>query len=1064
MLGLDFAVFRATLMRQVGQMYPMRQIAPSFPGPGLVQSFPMPGPGAFATQGQLGQGHEPSEIISTMTALHEQHQLGNITDEGVAARNSEYLAALRSSSQIPSLFSPNGFQSPWPAVTPPSNADRFGSGPWPPTARPQNPITIYANEAGVSGFAVEPRWSALSEDQKAAYRVRSETLRHEAWAQQEATLAEGPSPFALTACKKLDGACEPWRRLPGVPTRPGIITGLSVFRDEQEIEWQEVLRRWEALTEEHRQVFEARAATANAAARATFREGRTLYAGCPASTQFPATVYFPAGTYLVSSPIIQFYNTEMLGDPFNRPVILAAESFSGFGVITSDVYVDDDVTWYLNQNSFFRSVRNFVIDLRPTPQWTYVCGIHWQVAQGTSLENIAFISTTPTEYDGTTQQGIYMENGSGGFMSDLVFVGGNFGGNFGNQQFTTSSMLFDSCWTGLQIHWDWGWTIQDTEFYNCAKGIVIVGGAGGLFSTGQGVGSLSLVDVHMWGVPVVIETSLFEDNSTALHIDNGGFQNCETIVLKSQTNSVLYPGDGTGLTNVLSWGFGKVADPSGETGFVNGANMAAPEAYPASLLVTDDIHPPAKSFHRTRPSYADPGNSQIFDVKALGAKGDGATDDTAVLNRILDIAANVSGIVYFPHGVYVIKDTSGLAHYQPGMAADHGHRLPVRGHGEPAGRSARGRRGVRRCVMEIQCMMSTVRGPTAGAVLVEWNVHESSQGSAGLWDSHIRVGGAKGSDLQNAECPKTAQNKNCIAASMMMHMTEKSSGYLENVWMWVADHDMEDADQIQINVYAARGILIESQGPTWLWGTAAEHAVLYQYQLSGAKNVVMGLIQTEAPYFQSSPKAPAPFEMGLVFKDDPNFADCSASSKTCAMAWSLRMIDSTNIYVISGGLYTWFQDYSQECVNSGANDCQLSTFYVEQSFDVWVYNLITIGVIQMVTALNGQPVSAANNRNGFASSIVTWLGGANQTAGGRNVTGYTPHTRDDLAGNSFSEQCKTALTGTIACVNQAMQWTSLGYRGSLDNATLQDEVCDVGCRSSLASWYQGVSSSCADYT
>ncbi|KAK1995810.1 pectin lyase-like protein [Colletotrichum falcatum] len=803
-----------------------------------------------------------------------------------------------------------------------------------------------------------------------------------------------------------------------------------------------------------------------AAINLAISDGGRCGAGCPASTRFPATVYFPAGTYLVSSSIIQFYNTEMLGDPLSPPVILAAASFSGLGVITSDVYVDDDVTWYLNQNNFLRSVRNFVIDIRPTPQWAYVCAIHWQVAQGTSLENIAFISTTPAEYDGTTQQGIYMENGSGGFMSDLVFVGGNFGAYFGNQQFTTSGLLFDSCRTGLQIHWDWGWTMQDTEFYNCGKGVVIVGGAGGPLSTGQGVGSLSLVDVHMWGVPVAVETSLFADNSTALHIDNGGFQNCATIVLESQSGAVLYPGDAAGLTNVLSWGFGKVADPGGETGFVNGADMAAPDAYPPSLLVKDDIHPRAKFFHRTRPSYADPGSSQIFDVKALGARGDGATDDTAVLNRILDVAANVSGIVYFPHGIYIIRDTLEvpvgsriIGQAWPQIMAT-GARFEDMANPRAAVRvGAAGSVGV----MEIQCVMFTVRGPTAGAVLVEWNVHESSQGSAGLWDSHMRVGGAEGSHLQNAECPKTAQNKNCVAASMMMHMTEKSSGYLENVWMWVADHDMEDADQIQISVYAARGVLIESRGPTWLWGTAAEHAVLYQYQLSGARNVVMGLIQTEAPYFQSSPKAPAPFEKGLVFRDDPTFADCPDGSKTCAMAWSLRMVDSANIYVISGGLYTWFQDYSQDCVNSGANDCQLSTFYVEQSFDVWVYNLITIGAIQMVTPLNGQPVSAANNRNGFASSIVTWLGGANQTAGGRNMTGYTLYTRDDLAGYGFSEQCKTALTGTIACVDQTMQWTSPGYRGSLGNATLQDEVCDVGCRASLASWYQGVSSSCADY-
>jgi hypothetical protein len=46
-----------------------------------------------------------------------------------------------------------------------------------------------------------------------------------------------------------------------------------------------------------------------------------------------------------------------------------------------------------------------------------------------------------------------MENGSGGFMGDLVFVGGNFGAYLGNQQFTTSGLLFDRCRTGLQIHW-----------------------------------------------------------------------------------------------------------------------------------------------------------------------------------------------------------------------------------------------------------------------------------------------------------------------------------------------------------------------------------------------------------------------------------------------------------------------------------------------------------------------------------------------------------------------------------------------------------------------------------
>lgn len=41
----------------------------------------------------------------------------------------------------------------------------------------------------------------------------------------------------------------------------------------------------------------------------------------------------------------------------------------------------------------------------------------------------------------TAQTGLFMENGSGGFMSDLIFTGGQYGLNVGNQQFTGMSKL-----------------------------------------------------------------------------------------------------------------------------------------------------------------------------------------------------------------------------------------------------------------------------------------------------------------------------------------------------------------------------------------------------------------------------------------------------------------------------------------------------------------------------------------------------------------------------------------------------------------------------------------------
>lgn len=44
-------------------------------------------------------------------------------------------------------------------------------------------------------------------------------------------------------------------------------------------------------------------------------------------------------------------------------------------------------------------------------------------------------------------------------------------------------------------------------FQNCGTGIAIVGGAGGPMSDGQGVGSLTLVDVYMENTPLGVETS-----------------------------------------------------------------------------------------------------------------------------------------------------------------------------------------------------------------------------------------------------------------------------------------------------------------------------------------------------------------------------------------------------------------------------------------------------------------------------------------------------------------------------------------------------------------------------
>ena len=75
-------------------------------------------------------------------------------------------------------------------------------------------------------------------------------------------------------------------------------------------------------------------------------------------------------------------------------------------------------------------------------------------------------------------------------------------------------------------------------------------------------------------------------------------------------------------------------------------------------------------------------------------------------------------------------------------------------------------------------------------------------------DSHFRIGGGKGTQLGAADCPKLSGTvkSGCIGGSMLLHMTASSSGYLENVWAWVADHDFDSGvGQVQIDIYVARG-------------------------------------------------------------------------------------------------------------------------------------------------------------------------------------------------------------------------------------------------------------------
>lgn len=136
-----------------------------------------------------------------------------------------------------------------------------------------------------------------------------------------------------------------------------------------------------------------------------------------------------------------------------------------------------------------------------------------------------------------------------------------------------------------------------------------------------------------------------------------------------------------------------------------------------------------------------------------------------------------------------------------------------------------------------------------GAILVEFNMKPAYEGAIGMWDSVMRVGGA-------ASTGEVLSNCNfCKAAFLMMHVTQSGSGYFENLWLWTADHSIDQRGNPSIAT--GRGVFVESRDPTWLVGLGIEHNTLYACNVVNARNIFMGLIQVETPYWEPAPAAPA---------------------------------------------------------------------------------------------------------------------------------------------------------------------------------------------------------------
>lgn len=275
------------------------------------------------------------------------------------------------------------------------------------------------------------------------------------------------------------------------------------------------------------------------------------------------------------------------------------------------------------------------------------------------------------------------------------------------------------------------------------------------------------------------------------------------------------------------------------------------------------------------PTYQQYSVNQVINIKTvagLPVLGDGATDDTVNINAILSQFAGCK-IIYFPAGTYIVTNTINVPKGSIIYGDAFGSAISAVGSnfynpsapttmfnvGNPGDVGvaqisdmiftvADVLQGCKLVGFNLDTLFSISYFPTDRISQVQVNIAGSKPGDVGFFNSHFRIGGAAGSKVET-NCAGTPDQ--CRAAWGLLHLTSSSSAYIENMWGWTADHDLDGGNGQTIAT--GRGMLVEATQGTWLVGTAMEHHTLYQYNYHGARNVFSAFQQRYVHSYQPSP-------------------------------------------------------------------------------------------------------------------------------------------------------------------------------------------------------------------
>lgn len=500
-------------------------------------------------------------------------------------------------------------------------------------------------------------------------------------------------------------------------------------------------------------------------------------------------VYVPPGTYLVSDTLDIWFYTHLVGNAKCPPTIKLASNVSNVPYVLSATSNPSGE----HVSNFYHQIVNLNVDVGGN-EGSY--GIHWAVAQATAIRNVHIDATG-------SRGGLFCENGGGGTVADLTVVGGEVGFEMGGQQWTLERLhISDSTSACMRVIWNWAFAVLDSSFSRCPQGIDF---------SGQAVTSLAVVDTHFDSTPVAVATAYsgpgLGNASRGLLLDRVSASNVTVI-------TPALPGPGAGSSFFVDlW----------RQDYAYHCSEALPQPWGASSLTPVRANTSLPS--RSRPTLTQAGLAPVNAISDAGCKADGENDDSTCLQRALNLSvSNGQKTVFLPFGTYRVASTVTI----PAGVTVVGELLSIIAVDGAAFASTASsvpaiavQRGDPVTLMDLSI---TTLSDSTNVQLLQW---DGGKGSA-VFDMHFRL------------------YHSCYG---QWHFLPGSSAHVSNAWGWTADHDIDTGKLLTVKV--PRGWLVEGDDVT-LYGTACEHNYLYNYNFSGATNVITAMMQTESPYWAPS--------------------------------------------------------------------------------------------------------------------------------------------------------------------------------------------------------------------